>query len=166
MKSAITGALAGVLDASTTLLLEPGRFLSAGAGVLLTRVLWPKRVAFRTFVVVDASMTELIRPALYEAYHPIEPVGAPRAERETVDVVGPVCESGDFLALDRDMPALAPGDLLAVQMAGAYGYVMSSNYNERPRPPEVLVDGARFAVVRPREDLAGALARESIPEWA
>jgi diaminopimelate decarboxylase len=133
-----------------TLIVEPGRYLVGNAGVLLTRVLYRKRSGGRSLVVTDAGMTELLRPSHYDAYHRIDEVRA-RDGREVVDVVGPVCESGDFLALDREMPAVEVGDLLAVRSAGAYGFCMSSNYNSRPRAVEVVVDGERWAVATERE---------------
>jgi diaminopimelate decarboxylase len=134
------------------LLLEPGRFIVAEAGTLLTRVLYRKHAAGKDFVVTDAGMNDLMRPALYHAYHGIEPVRATGGE-VTADVVGPICESGDFYAKDRTLPDVQAGDLLAVRTAGAYGYTMASNYNSRPRPAEVLVDGARFAIITERERL-------------
>jgi diaminopimelate decarboxylase len=146
------------------ILLEPGRSLTANAGVFVTRVLYEKSNEEKRFVVVDGAMNDLIRPALYQAWQRIEPVGPPRAGAATVDVVGPVCESGDFLARARALPPLARGDLLAVHSAGAYGFVMSSNYNGRPRAAEVLVRGGRFAVVREREQLADLVRGESVPE--
>jgi diaminopimelate decarboxylase len=132
-------------------LIEPGRSLVAEAGVLLTRVLYRKRNGAKEFVIVDASMTDLIRPALYSAYHEILPLR--RAHRGTIraDVVGPVCETGDFLAHGREIANVLPGDLLAVCTAGAYGFAQSSNYNARPRPMEVLVDGGTSGVIRKRE---------------
>ena len=132
------------------LLVEPGRFFAAASGVLLARVLYRKRSGGKDYVIADAGMTELLRPSHYDAYHYIEPATA-RDERATVDVVGPVCESGDFLALDREMEDAQPGDLLVIHTTGAYGYVMSSTYNARPRAAEVMVDGHRFAVVTARE---------------
>jgi diaminopimelate decarboxylase len=133
-----------------TILLEPGRLLVAEAGVLLTEVLYRKRSGGREYVIVDAAMTELIRPSLYDAHHEITPVLArPGAIR--ADVVGPVCESGDFFAKDREIAPVEPRDLVVLETAGAYGSVMSSNYNARPRAAEVLVDGDRFAVIRRRE---------------
>ena len=135
-----------------TLKVEPGRSIVAQHGVLLTRVLYRKKSAGKEFIVVDASMTELIRPALYDAWHDIVPLReAPERGTVVADVVGPVCESGDFLAKDREMPNAVPGDLLAVCTAGAYGFVQSSNYNSRPRPAEVLVEGSSWRVVRARE---------------
>jgi diaminopimelate decarboxylase len=139
----------GGLD--VTLLMEPGRFLVGNAGALLTEVVYTKQNGPKRFVVVDAAMNDLIRPSLYESYHEIAPVAPPRASLETVDVVGPVCESGDFFAHDRELPELRQGELAAVLSAGAYGFVMSSNYNARPRAAEVLVRGAEPRVVRERE---------------
>jgi diaminopimelate decarboxylase len=147
------------------LVMEPGRFIVGNAGVLLTRVLYRKRSGGKEHLVADAGMTELLRPSHYNAYHRIEAVRE-RGQSIVADVVGPVCESGDFLALGRDIDAVIPGDLLAVFDVGAYGYVMSSNYNTRPRGAEVLVDGDRFAVVTTREqyeDLVRAEVAE--PEW-
>jgi diaminopimelate decarboxylase len=148
-----------------TLLLEPGRFIVGNAGMLLTRVLYRKHSGGRDFLITDAGMTELIRPSHYDAFHRIEAV-VPRGGRITADVVGPVCESGDFLALDRSMDDAEPGDLLAVHDVGAYGYVMASNYNTRPRGVEVLVDGHRYAVVTARERYADLVRLElDEPQW-
>jgi diaminopimelate decarboxylase len=133
-----------------TLLLEPGRFVVADAGMLLTQVLYRKHAAGKDFIVTDAGMNDLVRPALYQAFHAIEPVTHTEGE-VTADVVGPICESGDFFAKDRRMADVQAGDLLAVRTAGAYGYTMASNYNSRPRPAEVLVDGAQFAIATERE---------------
>lgn len=144
-----------------TLMLEPGRSIVGNAGILLTRVEYLKRVEARNFAIVDAAMNDLMRPALYEAYHTIEPV-RPRAEaREVFQVVGPICESADFLGHDREL-ALREGDLLAVRDAGAYGFVMSSNYNSRPRACEVLVNAASSVVVRERESIAELFAKEHL----
>ncbi len=142
--------IARVAPTGLTLLMEPGRFIVGNAGVLLTKVLYRKHSGGREFLVTDAGMTELLRPSHYDAYHRIEAV-RPAARQMTADVVGPVCESGDFLALDRSMDEADAGDLLAVYDVGAYGYVMASNYNTRPRGVEVLVDGDRFAVTTARE---------------
>ncbi len=158
---AVIGAVRG-LDCE--IVVEPGRSITANAGLLVTRVLHEKSNEEKHFVVVDAAMNDLIRPALYQAYQRIEPVGPPRAPERTVDVVGPVCESGDFLARNRSLPRVEPDDLLAVRSAGAYGFAMSSNYNGRPRAAEVLVRGDRFAVVRKRERLEDLVRGESIPE--
>jgi diaminopimelate decarboxylase len=133
------------------ILIEPGRSIVADAGVLLTRVLYRKSNGDRQFIIVDAAMNDLIRPALYQAYHEIVPLRQTSGATITADVVGPVCESGDFLARAREMPNVMPGDLLAVRTAGAYGFVAASNYNSRLRPPEVLVDGDRYRVIRRRE---------------
>ncbi len=142
--------------------LEPGRVLVGNAGVLATRVLYVKRSGRKTFVVVDAAMNDLVRPSYYGAHHEIEPAGAPRdGAREIVaDVVGPICESSDFLAQRRRMPEPLPGDLLVVRSAGAYGFAMSSNYNTRPRAAEVLVDGAKVHVARRRETWADLVRGE------
>ena len=148
-----------------TLIMEPGRFVVGNAGMLLTRVLYRKFSGGRDFLVTDAGMTELIRPSHYDAFHRIEPVSEP-VGRMRADVVGPVCESGDFLALDREMAEANPGDLLAVHDVGAYGYVMASNYNTRPRGAEVLVDGDRYAVVTARETYDDLVHLElDHPEW-
>jgi diaminopimelate decarboxylase len=140
------------------ILVEPGRFLVGNAGVLLTRVHYIKKSDTKKFAIVDAGMNDLIRPALYHSYHEIVPVEQPTAnksrsrnKRERIDIVGPVCESGDFLALDREMPEVRKGDLLAIMSAGAYGFVMASNYNSRPLPAEALVRGERFALIRKRQ---------------
>ncbi len=133
------------------LLIEPGRSLVATAGALLTRVLYLKENGAKRFVIVDAAMNDLLRPALYQAFHRIEPVAPPRAGSAPVDVVGPVCETGDFLARDRALPAVETGDLLAVLDAGAYGFCMSSNYNLRPRAAEALVEDRELRLVRRRE---------------
>jgi diaminopimelate decarboxylase len=132
-------------------MVEPGRSIAGPAGVLLTRVLYRKRNGAKEFVVVDAGMNDLIRPALYHAHHEIVPVRRNRLAPITADVVGPICESGDFLARDRRMANVMPGDYLAVSTAGAYGFVLSSNYNSRPRAPEVLVEGGEWRIVRRRE---------------
>ena len=133
------------------ILIEPGRSMVAEAGLLLTRVLYRKANGAREFIIVDAAMNDLIRPALYQSHHEIVPLRENQGAQITADVVGPVCESGDFLARARQMPNVMPGDLLAVCTAGAYGFVAASNYNARPRPPEILVEGDRFRVVRKRE---------------
>ena len=147
------------------LILEPGRFLVGNAGVLLTRVLYRKRSGGKELLVVDAGMTDLLRPSHYNAYHRIEGVESVDG-RSRVDVVGPVCESGDFLALDRELEDLRAGDLIAVHSAGAYGYVMASNYNTRGKPAEVLVDGDRFALVTARESYEHLVMPELLePEW-
>ncbi len=133
--------------------LEPGRVLVGNAGVLLTRVLYRKRNGRRNFVVVDAGMNDLVRPSFYGAHHDIEPVGRPSVSRMLCDVVGPVCESSDFLARKRELPEVAAGELLCVRSAGAYGFTMSSSYNSRPRAAEVLVDGSTAYLARERETL-------------
>jgi diaminopimelate decarboxylase len=156
--------LTAVGDLDCEIVLEPGRWITAGAGIFATRVLYQKPNQDRHFVIVDGAMNDLIRPALYQAHQHIEPVGPPRGPERVVDVVGPVCESGDFLAKERPLPRVEAGDLLAVHSAGAYGFAMSSNYNGRPRAAEVLVRGDRFAVVRERETLEDLVRGESVPE--
>lgn len=153
------------LDAE--LIFEPGRVLVGEAGVLVTRVLYLKQGSARRFVIVDAAMNDLLRPALYDAWHEIKPVAAapPNADMQAVDVVGPVCESSDTFARQRPLPPVAAGDLLAICSAGAYGAVMSSSYNTRPPAPEVLVRGAEHAVVRPRADYATLIGQDRIPDW-
>jgi diaminopimelate decarboxylase len=133
------------------ILIEPGRSIVAEAGLLLTRVLYRKTNGEKHFVIVDAAMNDLIRPALYQSHHQILPLRQSPPAALVADVVGPVCETGDFLARDREMPNVLPGDLLAVCTVGAYGFVAASNYNSRPRPPEVLVEGDRYRVIRKRE---------------
>ncbi|HET9708826.1 MAG TPA: hypothetical protein VFP39_11045, partial [Gemmatimonadales bacterium] len=137
--------------AGLKLLCEPGRYLVANAGILLTRVLYGKHAGGKEFVIVDAGMTDFVRPSHYNAHHDIVPLKDGGRPERTVNVVGPICESGDFLALDRRLPVVEPGELLAVLGTGAYGFVMSSTYNQRPRPPEVMVEGDRFFIARPRE---------------
>jgi diaminopimelate decarboxylase len=148
------------------LVFEPGRLIVGNAGVLVTRVIYVKQGEAKTFVIVDAGMNDLVRPTLYDAHHDIIPVLAPGDRAEIVaDVVGPVCETGDYLALDRKMPEARPGELLAVLTAGAYGAVQAGTYNTRPLIPEVLVDGARFAVIRPRPSVADLIAMDRTPDW-
>jgi len=150
--------------AGLRLLCEPGRYIVANAGLLLTRVLYRKHSGGKEYVIVDAGMTDFVRPSHYHAHHDIVPLRDGGPER-VVNVVGPICESGDFLALDRKLPAVEPGALLAVLGTGAYGFVMSSTYNQRPRPPEVMVEGDKYFVARPRETLDD-LMRGEVPEPA
>jgi diaminopimelate decarboxylase len=149
------------------ILVEPGRFLVGNAGVLLTRVLYIKESGAKKFAIVDAGMNDLIRPALYQSYHEIVPVKETKSERKRkiskIDIVGPVCESGDFFALDREMPRLDEGDLLAIMSAGAYGFVMASNYNSRPLPAEALVRGDKFALIRRRQTWQDLVRDEVAP---
>jgi diaminopimelate decarboxylase len=152
--------LPAVRELGLTLLAEPGRFIVGNSGVLLTRVLYRKRTPKKRFVIVDAAMNDLIRPSLYDAYHEIKPVAERDGAAETVDVVGPICESGDFLAHDRALPSVTSGDLLAVMSAGAYGFAMASNYNARPRGAEVLVSGDRARLVRRRETYGDLIRAE------
>jgi len=154
-----------VRSSGLRLIVEPGRFMVGNAAVLISRVLYRKRSGGKELLVVDAGMTDLLRPSHYNAYHRMEAVESVEG-RSRVDVVGPVCETGDFLALDRELEEMRAGDLLAIHSAGAYGYVMSSNYNTRGRPAEVLVDGDRFALVTQRESYEHLVTPELLePEW-
>ena len=146
------------------LVLEPGRLIVGNAGILVTRVEYLKEGS-KTFVIVDAAMNDLIRPTLYEAHHDIQPVVRSNLPSITADIVGPVCETGDFLAQDRRIEGVKEGDLLAVMSGGAYGAVMSSTYNSRPLVPEVLVDGDRWHVIRPRRSIDELIALDSVPDW-
>ena len=148
------------------LILEPGRFIMGNSGVLISKVIYVKRQSGKNFLIVDAGMNDLIRPSLYGAYHEILPLHAVNGRRkERYDVVGPVCESGDFLAKGRLLPTFREGEGLAILSAGAYGFVMASNYNSRPRPAEVLVSGSKFEVVRRRETIQDLVRGERIPRW-
>lgn len=153
----------GITGLDVTLLLEPGRSLVGNAGIMVTRVLYLKESETKRFVIVDAAMNDLIRPALYDAFQDIQPVARREGKRIVADVVGPICESGDFFARDREIESPMAGDLLAVMSAGAYGFTMASNYNTRPRAAEVLVDGKDFYIVRDRETFQDLVAREAIP---
>lgn len=148
-----------------TLLIEPGRSIVGNAGIFVTRVLYTKEGVDRRFIIVDGGMNDLLRPSLYNAYHHILPVKKKRVKKIFADVVGPICESGDFLAKGRDIPSVSRGDILAVMSAGAYGFSMSSNYNSRPRPAEVLVDGNKHYLIRKRETLRDLIRGEHIPEY-
>ncbi len=150
---------------SVTLILEPGRVLVGNAGILVTKVLYYKETPAKKFLIVDAGMNDLLRPAFYQAYHEIIPVLKKERPSIVADVVGPICETGDFLARERELPLVKPGELLAVMSAGAYGFVMASNYNSRPRPAEVMVNGEEFYVVRRRETYAKLVAGEKIPPF-
>ncbi len=149
-----------------TLVFEPGRLIVGNAGVLVTRVIYVKQGENKTFLIVDTGMNDLVRPTLYDAWHDILPVREPVDRREIVaDVVGPVCETGDYVALDRKLPEAQPGELLAILTSGAYGAVQAGTYNTRPLVPEVLVDGDRFAIVRPRPSVAELIAMDRVPDW-
>jgi diaminopimelate decarboxylase len=153
-------------DCGCTLVLEPGRAIVGNAGILVTNALYHKDSGEKRFLIVDAGMNDLIRPSLYEAYHDIRPVIEPASSQKAVfDVVGPICESGDFLAKDRELPEVKQGDLLAVMGAGAYGFSMSSNYNSRLRVAEVMVKGKEYFVVRERETYTDLIRNEKIPRW-
>jgi diaminopimelate decarboxylase len=147
------------------ILLEPGRFISGNAGILVTRVEYVKRTGKKNFLIVDAAMNDLIRPAFYDAYHEIVPLTKKGGATISSDVVGPICESGDYFCKDRPLPKLGEGDAIALLSAGAYGSVMGSNYNARPLPTEVLVKGKKFAAVRERQAVAKIWADEKIAPW-
>ena len=154
-------ALTGVLkDHPMTLILEPGRVIAGNSGILLTEVVYTKKTPSKDFIIVDAAMNDLVRPSLYGSFHGIKEVAPKGRQVLNVDVVGPICESGDFLARDRDIPAVEAGELLAVFSAGAYGFTMSSNYNSRPRAAEVLVDGDKVTLARRRETYEDLIALE------
>lgn len=163
----VAAAIQPMLKASgCTIVMEPGRALVGNAGILVTRALYRKDSGEKKFLIVDAGMNDLIRPSLYDAYHDIKPLVEPVSPtHETYDVVGPICESGDFLAKDRSLPVMRPGEYLAVLGAGAYGFSMSSNYNSRPRAAEVLVRGNDYVVVRERETYNELVRGEKVPRW-
>ena len=164
--SEYAAALKKTLGANNvTLILEPGRVIIGNAGILITRVLYTKSTPHKRFVIVDAGMNDLIRPALYDSFHAVQPVEMTGTGKVKTDLVGPVCETGDFFAKDREMPSFQPGDLVAVMSTGAYGFSMASNYNSRPRPPEVMVKGALFSVIRSRETYDDLVKGERIPDF-
>lgn len=153
----------GLEGLDVTLILEPGRVIVGNAGILVTEVQYLKETDTKKFVIVDGGMNDLIRPALYGSYQAIQPVAENKAENIVADVVGPICESGDFFAKDREIARPKRGDLLAVMSAGAYGFTMASNYNSHPKPPEILVDGDKYYVIRSRETLDDLIRGETIP---
>jgi diaminopimelate decarboxylase len=163
--AAVKPLLKPVVKRGLKILMEPGRFIVGNGGVLVTRVLFVKQTPVKKFVIIDGAMNDLIRPALYESYHEIVPVQKSRRAKVKVDVVGPVCESGDFFAQGRTIAATEAGELLAVLSAGAYGMAMASNYNSRGRPAEVLVEGRRYALVRRRETPADLVRGETPAPW-
>ena len=154
-------------DLDCQLTFEPGRYLVAEAGVLVSRVLDLKQGATKSFLIQDAAMNDLLRPTLYEAFHPILPIveAANAGETVTADVVGPICETGDFLARDRTLPRLEAGALIGITMTGAYAASMGSTYNTRPLPPEILVDGKRWSIIRPRQTYDQLIGADAIPDW-
>lgn len=164
--SAIADALAPLAARKLTVICEPGRVIAGNAGVLLTQVLYRKSTEVKRFTIVDAAMNDLMRPALYGSFHPLAPVRR-MSDRpvEVTDLVGPICETGDFFARDRELQACEPGELISIGAAGAYGFSMASNYNTRPRAAEVLVKGDRYAVIRRRETVDELIAGESIPDF-
>lgn len=150
---------------SVTLILEPGRVIIGNAGILVARVLYTKSTPNRSFIIVDTGMNDLIRPTLYGSFHAVQPVKVAQSEMIQADLVGPVCETGDFLAKDRKMPAFKPGDLVAIMSAGAYGFSMASNYNSRPKPAEVMAKDDSFSIIRSRETYDDLVRGEVIPEF-
>ncbi len=154
-----------IKDLNCTLIMEPGRVIAGNAGILVTKVHYLKHGPTKKFVVVDAAMNDLARPSLYGAYHAIKPVKESDCGTEVADVVGPICETGDFLARDQEVPVCKQGDLLAVMSAGAYGFSMSSNYNSRPRVAEIMVSGDQYHVIRARETYENLIMGESIPQF-
>jgi diaminopimelate decarboxylase len=162
----IKKALAPITSSGLTLICEPGRVIAGNAGVLLTRVLYQKSSEVKNFVIVDAAFNDLLRPAFYGSYHPMRPVVRHQDRAKiTADIVGPICETGDFLARDREIEAVKDGELISIGAAGAYGFVMASNYNTRPRAAEILVKGDKYAVARKRESVEQLLENESVPEF-
>jgi diaminopimelate decarboxylase len=160
---AVRAALAPLTALGITLMTEPGRAIVGAAGALITRVLYRKHNEAKHFTIVDAAMNDLMRPALYNSHHPIQPVRDPDRPTIATDVVGPICETGDFFARDRALPSLDAGELVAIGAAGAYGAAMSSNYNSRPRAAEVLVSGNQFSVIRTRETYEQLVVNEKLP---
>jgi diaminopimelate decarboxylase len=154
-----------ILPLGTEIIMEPGRYLVGNAGVLLSEVLYVKETEERTFLITDAAMNDLMRPALYDSWHGIEPVAGRAAPLKTYDIAGPVCESSDIFARERAIPEMKAGDILAIRSAGAYGFCMSSNYNTRPRPVEILVSGDEASVIRPRETYEDLIGPERVPGW-
>jgi diaminopimelate decarboxylase len=160
------GRLAPLLEGlGLRILMEPGRFISGNAGILVTRIEYVKRTGKKNFLIVDAAMNDLIRPAFYDAYHEIVPLTQRNGRTVRSDVVGPICESGDFFCKDRALPQVREGEHLALLSAGAYGFVMASNYNTRPMAAEVLVNGGRAALVRARQPVEQTWAGEALPGW-
>ena len=161
-----TGTIISALSGKPyKIVLEPGRSLIGNSGIMVSRVLYTKEGTSKSFVIVDAAMNDLIRPAFYNSYHEILTVKKNVSAKKVVDIVGPICESGDFLAVDRDFPQVSAGDFIAVLSTGAYGFVMASNYNSRPRAAEVMVNGDEFAIIRERENFEDLIRGESIPEF-
>jgi diaminopimelate decarboxylase len=154
-----------VLPLDTEIQMEPGRYMVGNSGVLLAENIYKKQTGDPDFLVLDAGMNDLIRPTLYEAYHHISPVTNLERTEKTYDVVGPICESGDTFGEGRTMPEVLDGDLVAIHSAGAYGFAMASNYNSRPLPPEIMVDGDKVSIIRQRQSLSDIMNGEDIPDW-
>ncbi|MBF0510483.1 MAG: diaminopimelate decarboxylase, partial [Deltaproteobacteria bacterium] len=157
--------IVGTEDLGVTLIMEPGRVIVGNAGILVTRVLYIKRGEAKNFIIVDAGMNDLIRPSIYNSFHTIRAVAQPQSGTMVADVVGPICESGDFFAKDREIPIVSQGQLLSIMSAGAYGFSMSSNYNSRPRAAEVMTHGAEYRVIRERESYDDLTRLETVPNW-
>lgn len=157
--------LATVDDLGCELTFEPGRLICGNAGILVSQVIYVKTAPARNFLIIDAAMNDLVRPTLYDAYHEIVPVQFGQKELATYDIVGPICETGDVFAKQRQLPVFAANDLLAIRSAGAYGAVMASEYNSRLLIPEIMVRGDELAIIRPRSDFDAMLARDNIPNW-
>ena len=153
-----------IQDLACTLILEPGRVLVGNAGILVSQVLYTKKSGGKNFIIIDAAMNDLVRPSLYDAYHDIRPVKKRQGPHISADIVGPICESGDFMARSREVQDFVQGDYIAVMSAGAYGFSMSSNYNSRPRIPEVMVDEKQYFVIRKRETYDDLVRNEVVPE--
>ncbi len=158
----VSALRARIRNAGLMVMVEPGRSIVGAAGVLLTRVLYRKKTPSKEFVVVDAAMNDLIRPSLYGAHHDILPLNHAPGPTIVADVVGPICETGDFLARDRELADMRPGEYIAISSAGAYGFVQASNYNSRPRAPEVLVEGDRWRIIRERESYQDLIRGETL----
>ena len=154
-----------IVPLDTEIVMEPGRYLVGNSGALLTKVLYVKETQDRNFLVLDAAMNDLIRPTLYEAYHAIEPVKNRNAAKKIYDVVGPVCETGDTFGTGRELPEVREGDLVVIRSAGAYGFSMASNYNTRPLPAEIMVDGDKAALIRPRQSYNDIIDQDIVPVW-
>ncbi|MGH1397889.1 MAG: diaminopimelate decarboxylase [Alphaproteobacteria bacterium] len=154
-----------IVPLNTEIIMEPGRYLVGNAGILLTRTRFIKETSERKFLILDAAMNDLIRPTLYEAYHAVEAVENRNRPTTTYDIVGPICETGDTFSHDRELPEMKEGDLAAIKSAGAYGFCMASNYNTRPMPPEILVDGDNISVIRARQSYDDLLSGDAIPDW-
>ena len=150
---------------NTDIIIEPGRLLVGNAGLLLSRVTYIKENEGRYYMILDGGMNDLMRPALYDAFHPIRHIDHRTGAIRKYDIVGPVCETGDTFSRDRPIPESRPGDLITIMASGAYGFVMASDYNTRPKPPEILVHGDNHAIIRPRDDIHAIIEKDTVPDW-